>query len=137
MMALGMALGLAAFFTAGWFYIDLTSLTLETSPPFATGLNSILGVSPLAAYTLFFACFLGGVRWWRQCDPVRKTRLSIAAILICMIWAASLSYFLPVPFTAVCIWAVVISFSVQLSAPWLDLGKRMEICNLQKVESNN
>lgn len=137
MMALGMALGLAAFFTAGWFYIDLTSLTLETSPPFANGLNWVLGVGPLAAYTLFFACFLGGVRWWQQCDPVRKARLSIAAILICMIWAASLSYLLPVPFTAVCIWAVVISFSVQLSAPWLDSGKRMEICNLQNVESNN
>lgn len=137
MIVLGMALGVAAFFTAGWFHIDLTSLTLETSRPFANGLDWMSGVGPLAAYMLFFACFFGGVRWWRQCDPIRKTRLSIAAILICMIWAVSLSYLLPVPFTAVCIWAVVISFSVQLSEPWLAPRKRMEICNLQNIESNN
>ena len=137
MMGLGMALGLAAFFTASWFYIDLTSLSLQTSRPFSKGWNLMPSVGPLAAYMFFFTCCLGGIRWWRQCDPIRKTRLSLAAILICMIWGVLLSYLLPIPFTAVCIWAVVISFSVQLSAPWLDTRKRMEICNLQNVESNN
>lgn len=137
MMGLGILLGVSAFFTANWFYIDLTSLSLETGRPFTEGWDLMSSAGPLAAYMVFFTCFLGGIRWWRQCDPVRKTRLSISAILICLIWGVLLSYLLSIPFTAVCIWAVVISFSVQLSAPWLDLRKRMEICNLQRVKSAN
>ena len=137
MMGLGMLLGVSAFFAANWFYIDLTTLSLETSRPFGQGWDLLAGLGPLAAYMFFFTCFLGGMRWWRQCDPVRRTRLSISAILLCMVWGVLLSYLLSIPFTAVCIWAVVISFSVQLSAPWLDMQKRMEICNLQNVKSAN
>ena len=137
MMGLGMLLGVSAFFAASWFYIDLTTLSLETSRPFGQGWDLLAGLGPLAAYMFFFTCFLGGMRWWRQCDPVRRTRLSISAILLCMVWGVLLSYLLSIPFTAVCIWAVVISFSVQLSAPWLDMQKRMEICNLQNVKSAN
>ena len=137
MMGMGMLLGVVAFLAAGWFYVDLTSLSLDTARPFAEGWNRTSGFGPLAAYMFFFTCFLGGIRWWRQCDPIRRTRLSIAAILSCVIWGMLLSYLLPIPFTAVCIWAVVISLSVQLSAPWMDSQKRMDICNSQNGGSTD
>jgi len=135
MTGLGILLGVSAFFSASWFHIDLTSLTLETSRPFFQGWDWMAGAGPLAAYILFFTCFLGGVRWWRQCDPVRRTRLSISAILICMFWGVLLSCLLSIPLTAACIWGVVISLSVQLSAPWLNAQKRFQICNLPDVKS--
>ena len=81
----------------------------------------------LPAYLVFFMVLFGILRWWRQADPIRKTRLSIWSVGICLIWAAVFSHVLGFDPLWNCILAGVISVSTQLAAPWFHPETRESI----------
>ncbi len=128
MLAIGLVVGAVAFFAAGSFSIDLTDKTTFDFGSETTALFAIQGMPVLPAYLIFFAGLLGILRWWRQADPARSTRLSIVAVGVCLIWATVLSHLLELPLTPNCILAVVISVSVQLAAPWMHPAERQRVC---------
>ena len=127
----GIAVGAIAFFSAGSFNIDLTQLALDDYQARESNPFVIRGLPIFGAYLVFFAGLFGILRWWRQVDPLRKTRLSILSVTFCLIWATVFSHLLNVPLTGSCILAVVISVSVQLASPWLHPSNREEICDEQ------
>jgi hypothetical protein len=64
------------------------------------------------------------VRWWRQADPLRRSRLSIWSVICTLVVAmiAAALWQFPQPwFLAV---AGSISVAVQLSSPWCDTRHR-------------
>ena len=126
--AIGLLIGALAFFTAGTFGIDLSDAARFNFSSETTSQFVIPGVPMLPAYLIFFAGLFGILRWWRQSDPTRSTRLSMISVSLCLIWATVFSHLLEVPMTPNCILAVVISVSLQLAAPWLDPQQRLEIC---------
>ncbi|MFK7767361.1 MAG: serine/threonine protein kinase [Mariniblastus sp.] len=127
LVGLGLVVGAIAFFSAGSFNLDLANLALADFQARQTENFVFHGIPILPAYLIFFAGLFGLLRWWRQSDPVRKTRLSILSVTICLIWATIFSHLLSVPLTASCILAVVISVSVQLASPWLHPTNQLEI----------
>jgi hypothetical protein len=135
MVAIGLAIGAIAFFSAGSFNIDLTQWAVDDFQALNTDSFVFRGVPVLPAYLIFFAGLFGILRWWRQTDPVRKTRLSILNVSLCLIWATVFSHLLNVPLTGSCVLAVVISVSVQLASPWLHPINRDEICSEQPTNS--
>ena len=73
----------------------------------------------MASYLAFFAGLFFVLRWWKQADPLRKTRLSIWRVGMCLVWGSVLGQVLGIPLPWSCLIAVSISVAIQLAAPWL------------------
>ena len=129
MISMGLLIGAIAFFSANSFEINLEELAIQDFQARESNQFVIRGLPIFPAYLIFFAGLFGILRWWRQTDPVRKTRLSLLNVALCLIWATVFSHLLNVPLTSSCMLAVVISVSVQLASPWLHPTNRDEVCH--------
>lgn len=76
-----------------------------------------VGLTPFLA---FFATLFPMIRWWRQVDPLRKTRFSLWATALCALVAMLIPWQIPWGFTL----AITTSVAVQLSAPWMAASER-------------
>ena len=128
MMAMGCAIGAFAYFAAGSCDLSLAQMAANDFQAHQTQRFVFAGIPVFAAYLIFFAVLFGILPWWRQSDPIRRTRISILNVAICLAMAAVLSHLLSVALTGNCILAVVISISVQLASPWYHPNNREEIC---------
>jgi hypothetical protein len=82
------------------------------------------GAPLLMAFMACFGTLFLAIRWWRQADPLRKTRLSLWSMVFCAVLAwlvASLWLFPPSWLMLV---GCAISVSVQLSSPWVHPRRR-------------
>ena len=65
------------------------------------------------------------MRWWRQADPLRTSRLSLWSIFVSMVVAALVAGFWGFPARSWLVMAAAaISVSVQLSSPWVPPRER-------------
>jgi serine/threonine protein kinase len=125
LVVIGLAIGTTGWAAAEFFGIPLSS---------PNGLHSlelrefqIGGIPVIAAYLIFFMVFFGALRWWYQVDPLRKTRLSLWTVGLCFIWAVVLSHVLGRSVITHGLFAIVVSTSLQLSAPWIGERQRKTI----------
>jgi hypothetical protein len=82
--------------------------------------------SPLwQAYVAYFAILFPVLRWWRQADPVRSTRLSVWSTAFCVFvaWAISQFVYFPQPWGLMV--AAIMSTSVQLVSPYVPHDQRL------------
>ena len=126
-IGIGISIGAIAYFSAGSFDLKLAELTAADFTSMKTTSYVLESVPMLPAFLIFFGGLFGILRWWRLMDPVRRTRLSTLSVAFSLVWAIVLSHLLNVPLTLVCIFAVVISVSIQLASPWLHPTHREEI----------
>jgi hypothetical protein len=132
MLMLGALVGMA-----GWFLGD--ALLLQTpnwGDPMSVdrGLLSdemfkwarpIPGANPsLAVYVAYFAFLFLLLRWWRNAEYTRNTRLSMWSVVVCIFWAWLLQFFWWFPQPMGMMAAGVIAFSTQLASPWLPPSRR-------------
>ncbi len=84
--------------------------------------------SPLfGAYLLYFAGLFAVLRWWRQMDPLRKSRLSIWTTAVCLLWAWVMHSLCSFPQPWGFILAATMSVAVQLAAPWVSPAERVAL----------
>ncbi|HTN73901.1 MAG TPA: protein kinase [Pirellulaceae bacterium] len=127
LLIVGLALGAVAYGLGQLLMIDLRNefdfpqvgVTESTS-----GIYNSQGLPMLPAYLAYFAGLFVALRWWRQADPLRNTRLSIWTTGMCVLWAALLSMFWQFPQPWGLMMAATISIATQLSAPWLSPVER-------------
>jgi serine/threonine protein kinase len=81
----------------------------------------------LPAYLAYFAGIFVVLRWWKQVDPLRTTRLSIWTTGVCVLWAAVLEMFWHFPQPWGLMLVASISIAAQLSAPWLTPRERQQL----------
>jgi hypothetical protein len=72
----------------------------------------------------FFGTLFPVIRWWRQADPLRRTRLSLFSIVWCVFVACVIAALLELSQAWVIMVACAMSFSVQLASPWLHPRQR-------------
>ena len=125
MLIVGILIGGVAFVVAGYFNVDFERASsvgfnpLNSTPiVFGNGNNSLL------INVLFFASVFGLMRWWRQADPTRGTKLSIWTVGMCLVLAAMFGHILNFVPLLTCIIVVVISIAVQLASPWIAKDQR-------------
>jgi hypothetical protein len=80
------------------------------------------GTANLLGYLGYFGGFFVVPRWWRQTDPLRRTRLSVWTTSVIVLWSIVLFSFLPFPRGFMI--AATISIAVQLAAPWVSIEER-------------
>jgi len=127
MMVVGMLLGLASFAAAQLFLVDLPpaagypqSTDYALPPQFYAAGGKPLAMAYMAAFgTLFLV-----MRWWRQADPLRRTRLSLWTLFVVAIVSGAAAYAWQFPQPWLPMAAVTISAAVQLSSPWTHPKRR-------------
>lgn len=130
MLIVGLLLGAFAFVMAQMLMLPLRDVM---DFPSFFGTETTTGVydsnrNPmLPAYLAYFAGTLVALRWWKQVDPLRQTRLSIWATGMCVLWAAVLEMFWHFPQPWGLMLAATISIAAQLSAPWFNSQQRTEL----------
>ncbi len=128
MMVAGLAIGATAFAASNMLMIRLSptemfnvlGLPAEVIPG---GMYAADGTPGLTAFLAFFATLFVALRWWRQVDPLRKTRFSLFATVLCVLVAMLIPWQLPWGFLL----AATVSVSIQLSAPWMNSSERARI----------
>jgi len=125
MLAAGLGIGAVVAAVASLLLVDF---------PYAGRSNDVLfdlykarGIVPHAAFLVFFTGLLVPLRWWRQADPLRETRLSIWDTVVCVVWAAILNLAFPFPQPWGFVLAAMISITIQLSASWMSRSERQAI----------
>jgi hypothetical protein len=82
---------------------------------------------PLSHFAAYFAFLFAAIRWWKQSEWTRPSRVSFWA----MAWAGAAAFFVgliwwfPQPLGILA--AAVISFTVQLASPWLPPSRRKQL----------
>lgn len=121
LMVVGLGLGLLAAGAA-----SLLEVNLPPDPEFASGRGYELptnfyadGTPQVLAYMACFATLLAVVRWWRQADPLRTTRMSLWSMGFCALvaWLVAAVWLFPQPWLMMV--ACAMSVAVQLASPWV------------------
>jgi len=129
MLGVGILVGIAAA-SIGYMLELPYATSSDTSdsqlPLIADHLYFDQGGSAWAAYVISFACLFAILRWWRQTDPVRKTRLSLVGTGICIIWATIFGSLFGIDLIWICVVAGVTAIITQLAAPWIHPKQRIQ-----------
>ena len=134
LMTMGLFVGLFAWGTAQMLMVNVPPVAPSSMSPFKNGelnfsgfYDSIDGQPTLRLYVAYFGLLFLIVRWWRQADPLRTSRLSIWFALVCVFWAGMLSLVPPFKDFPPS-WGMILvantSIAVQLGSPWLDPRRR-------------
>lgn len=119
-----MAFGLVNLFPAGEIELSMKKFFWHDLVPVNMWTSMFAGSTPLLpAYLAYFAGTYAILRWWRQGDPLRATRLSLWTIAVVVGCAVVLPFPQPWGFMLV----MTISLAVQLSTPWLSPPRRAEV----------
>lgn len=82
------------------------------------------GSPMLPAFLAYFPLLMGLIGWWKQVDPLRRTRLSFLSIIWTVIAATLVHALIPFPQP----WGALIvagaSIATQLSCPWINPADR-------------
>ncbi len=126
LMVLGLAVGLVAFASASYLGVTLPydrrfAELLDLRPPSDFYLD---GQPQLMAYLACFATLFAAVRWWRQADPLRRARMSVAALIISVFAGGLVAAIWHFPQPWLIILAATMSVSLQVACPWLHPKRR-------------
>ncbi|MFO1064758.1 MAG: serine/threonine-protein kinase [Pirellulales bacterium] len=80
----------------------------------------------LPAYLAYFPLMMGMVQWWKQADPLRRTRFSLWSVLWSMLVVGLIQIVVPFPQPWGVLTAAATSIAVQLASPWLDPDERLD-----------
>ena len=131
LMVFGLVLGLAAAGAAVGLMVDLPhdsdfpSLAMHE----ITGMQSLNmqaknALPQMKYYLAAFGLLLLTVRWWRQTDPLRKSRLNLWTMFGCAFMAALIADACGFPQPWLVMFACAVSVSVQLASPWVHPRQR-------------
>jgi hypothetical protein len=120
MLVVGLLVGAVAYLAATTLLVqfdDAKGVHDFLQLDFSQNFYDTKGLPQLPAYLAYFAAMLASIRWWRQADPLRRTRLSVwnvgAAVMAA--WVVDWFWRFPQPWGLMV--AAIISTSVQLAAP--------------------
>ena len=115
----GAIVGATAFYSASVFEIDLARITVADFSAKQTESLVYRYVGKLPGFVLCFSALFALTLLGRYTDPLRRTRLSVMNVILSLMVGIVGSHLLNLPLTVVCMFAVVMSVSVQLASPWL------------------
>ncbi len=120
MLVAGLLVGAAAYLASTTLLVqfdDATAVHNFIQLDFSKNFYDAKGSPQLPAYLAYFAAMLASIRWWRQADPLRRTRLSVWNVGAAVMGAWVVDWFWRFPQPWGLMVAAIISTAVQLAAP--------------------
>lgn len=124
LLVAGLAVGAAAFAIDRGLMVNLPYLSGAHLEGYQTALFEVDGAPNLRGYLAYFGFLFPILRWWKQADPLRTSRLSLLSVAICVFWAWLLGSAWPFPQPWGAMVAAATSVSIQLSSPWIAPQRR-------------
>jgi hypothetical protein len=127
MLALGLVFGAIAFISSQHLLVTFggrQTLQNLTHGGLLHGTFSSAGVPQIGAFLAYFGAVFVTIGWWKQVDPLRRSRLRIAPILIAILaaWIWMPAFPFPQPWGFMLIASIAIA--AQLSACWFSPAER-------------
>ncbi len=128
MLAVGLVIGAMAWGMMEFLAVELTYETSASAGEavmgpvrqhLPEGFYAVDGTPLLPAFLAYFGFLFLILRWWRQADPGRATRLSLWATGCCVFAAWVLNLFWPFPQPWGFMVAGIVAVAVQLASPWV------------------
>ena len=129
MVAMGMWIGVCAYLVNNTLFVTLTYDILFGTNRGKLGFIDI-GYRPqdgaplVSAYMIYFGALFLLVRWWRQADPLRPSRLRLWPMACTVVAALLPSLLIRFPQPWGMYMGAIISLAVQLASPWDDTTSR-------------
>jgi len=120
MLVVGLLVGAAAYLASTTLLVqfdDAKGVHEFIQLDFSKNFYDTKGLPQLPAYLAYFGALLASIRWWRQADPLRRTRLSVWNVGAAVMGAWVVDWFWRFPQPWGLMVAAIISTSVQLAAP--------------------
>ncbi len=92
-----------------------------------SGFFDASGQPLLPAYLAYFPLMMGMIHWWKQVDPLRRTRFSFWAVIWSVIAASLVHLLIPFPQPWGQVIATGTSIAIQLSSPWINPTERLNV----------
>ncbi len=127
LMVIGMGVGAAALAAGELLMVSLPPAAGYPQPPaykLPPSFYALDGQPLLMAYVACFGTIFLLIRWWRQTDPLRSTRLSLSRLILSVLAAGAAAWAWQFPQPWLPMVAGVISVSVQLASPWMPPGRK-------------
>lgn len=127
----GFLIGGIAYMLAEFLMVPWASITQESMGDLPvkrwSGFFDASGQPLLPAYLAYFPLMMGLVHWWKQVDPLRRTRFSFWSVIWSVIAASIVHLLIPFPQPWGALIAAGTSMSVQLSSPWFNSAERLQV----------
>lgn len=129
MLVVGLGVGFASWSVDQFLHVQLSPASRQNVDiSVLQGLLDSQDRSPrMAAYLLFFGTQFLLLRWWKQADSLRPTRLSLWDAGVCVLGALLVNQFVPFWSPYGLMLAATMSLTVQLSAPWINQAQRVRM----------
>ncbi len=122
LLVVGLGLGVVGYGVSQGLWVDLATIQNYPNPPQNYQLPASFygpqGEPLLMAFLASFGTMLFVLRWWRQADPLRTTRLSLWSMLLSVGAAALVAWAWKFPQPWLPMMAGAMSVSIQLASPW-------------------
>jgi hypothetical protein len=120
MLVIGLGVGAAAYGASHLLLVsfpDSAEMHQFTEVNLSEKFYDASGTPQLGAYLAYFGAMFVAIRWWRQADPLRRTRLSVWSVGLCVLgaWVVDWIWRFPQPWGVMV--AAIVSTSVQLVSP--------------------
>ncbi len=126
----GFAIGALAYLLSDFLMVPWASITKESLGDLPvhrwSGFFAPDGQPLLPAYLAYFPLLMGVIQWWKQVDPLRRTRFSFWSVIWCVIAATIVHLLIPFPQPWGALIAAGASMAVQLSSPWTNPTERLQ-----------
>lgn len=127
----GFVIGLLAFVLAEFLMIPWAEITKEGLGELPVhrwkGFFDGSGQPLMPAFLAYFPLVMGLIPWWKQVDPLRRTRFSFWAVIWSVIAASIVHLLIPFPQPWGALIAAGTSIAVQLSSPWINPAERHQL----------
>jgi hypothetical protein len=129
MLAVGLLVGAAAYGIQSGLLVDMPYEMNDHLPPPIAHNNvwhnyyTVFG-KPTYAYLTYFAFLFFIMKWWRQANPLRHSRLSIWSVAVTVFFAGVANMIWPLPQPWALMVAATISISVQMASTWIPMRER-------------
>jgi len=129
LLVLGLGLGLVSAGTASALLVHLPAGADFPQPdhPVPQGFYDDAGRPLVLSHLAVFGTLMLLLRWWRQADPLRSSRLSLRSLVLCGVVAGVVAagWHFPQPWLPMV--AATMSVAVQLSSPWVAPPERRRL----------
>ncbi|QDV21854.1 serine/threonine-protein kinase [Aureliella helgolandensis] len=125
----GFAIGLFAYALAEFLMVPWSSIAQEGWREFPVrhwhGFFDAQQQPLLPAFLAYFPLVMGLTHWWKQVDPLRRTRFSIWPVIWSILMAGVVHLIIPFPHPCGALIAACTSIAIQLSSPWINSAERL------------
>ena len=127
----GFAIGFVAYLLSNYLMIPWDQIAQERlgELPVARW-NGFFGANReplLPAFLAYFPLMMGSIQWWKQVDPLRRSRFSFWSVIWSVLVASLVHLVIPFPQPWNAIMVAGTSIAIQLASPWINSNERLQM----------